>query len=110
MANDGATLVKRGSAVAGEQPNGVVAQYQLAGTNSAAVIGPYDSGTILGTTPPGKAGIKLISGVVQNATDLICNNAPLGNTLPSSTGVGLTPTRNVAQEASAGLSLAPQHE
>jgi hypothetical protein len=114
MALDGATLVKRGSAAAGEQPNGIVAPYQLSGEDGLAstAITPYDSGTILGTVPPGKAGIKLVSGVIQNATDLICNVSPLGNTLTSANrpqDLG-DPIVNTAQAASAGLSLAPEHE
>lgn len=117
MANDGALLVKRGNGTSGEQPNGIAAQYQLSGTAGLAStsITPYDSGTILGTVPPGKAGIKLVSGVIQNATDLICNSNPLGNTLTSTAGIGangepLIPVVNPAQLASAGLSLSPEHE
>ena len=113
----GATLVARGSAASGEQPNGEAKQYQLSGTNAAANIHPYDSGTILGTVPPGKPGIKLVDGTVQNATDLICNTNPLGNTLPSTTSevvAGVVqsgvPAVNAAQVESAGLSLAPQTE
>lgn len=91
-----------------------VAQYQLSSTNNSATITPYDSGTILGTTPPGKAGIKLVSGVIQNASDLTCDgsnpNDANGNALLASSGVGVVPTVNSAQLASAGLSLAPEHE
>jgi hypothetical protein len=43
-------------------------QYQLNGTNASATVTPYDSGTILGTVPPGKAGLKLIDGTIQKAT------------------------------------------
>jgi len=90
---------------------GKVAQYMLAGTTASTTIGPKDSGTILGTVPPGKAGIKLLDGTVQNAADLTVghNSEPL-NFLQSSTGTGLTPTVNAAQLASAGLSLSPQTE
>jgi hypothetical protein len=127
MALDGATLVARGSSAAGEQPNGIAAQYQLSGTNSAAVIHPPDTFSqvtaggpvlhIIGTVPPGKPGLVQRSGVIQNATDLICNSNPLGNTLTSTAsqvtpgldGSGV-PTVNPAQLASAGLSLAPEHE
>ena len=93
---------------------GKVAQYQLSGENNAAVIRPYDSGNILGTVPPGKPGIKLIDGTVQHATALTVT--PVGNdsqnflactTQPTALG---DPTVNPAQLASAGLSLAPQHE
>lgn len=92
---------------------GAVAQYQLKGTNSAATITPRDSGTILGTVPPGKAGIKQTSGVIQRAADLTVgqgsNNEPK-NFLESTTGTGLVPTQNAAQQASAGVSLAPETE
>lgn len=110
MSNNGATLVKRGTGAAGEQPNGIVAQYQLTGKNASATVGPYDSGTILGSPRPGQAAAKLVSGVIQNATDLICNVNPLGNTLPSTAGSGKVPTVNPAQATSAGLSLNPDHE
>jgi hypothetical protein len=94
--------------------DGKVAQYQLAGTTTTTTIGPYDSGTILGTVPPGKPGIKQIDGTVQNATDLTVT--PVGNdsqnflactSQPQASG---DPTVNSAQLASAGLSLAPQTE
>ena len=94
---------------------GAVAQYRLSGTNSSATIGPYDSGNILGTVPPGKAGIKQISGVIQNATTPM-TVTPSGTdpqnflsctSQPQASG---DPIENSAQHASAGLSLAPQHE
>jgi hypothetical protein len=117
MANDGGVLVARGTGASGEQPNGIVAQYQLAGTQTGTTIGPYDSGTILGTVPPGKPGLKQVNGTVQCATDLICNTNPLGNTLPSTASevvAGVVqsgvPAVNAAQVTSAGLSLSPEHE
>lgn len=112
MSLDGATLYARGSGQSGEQPNGKAEQYQKAGTTTGTNIHPYDSGNILGTVPPGKPGIKLTDGTVQRASDLLANNQPLGNTLTSSnrpTTLG-DPLVNVAQAASAGLSLAPQTE
>lgn len=107
-----AVLQARGAAASGQQPNGIVQQYQLAGTVASTTITPYDSGTILGTVPPGKAGIKLVSGVIQRATDLICDSTAgvTGNALVVTSGVGVVPTVNPAQLASAGLSLAPEHE
>jgi len=120
---DGATLVARGSAAAGEQPNPVAAQYQktaTAGLASTAITplatnkqmvlgGPVMN--ITGHQQPGNPVAKpLIDGVIQNSTDLLSNTLPLGNTLPSSTGVGLVPTQNPAQAQSAGLSLSPEHE
>jgi hypothetical protein len=66
---------------------------------------------ITGHQQPGNPVAKpLIDGVIQNSTDLLSNTLPLGNTLPSSTGVGLVPTQNPAQAQSAGLSLSPEHE
>lgn len=41
--------------------------YALAATQSATIT-PYDSGTILGTVPPGQVGLKLIDGTQQSAT------------------------------------------
>jgi hypothetical protein len=97
---------------------GATAQYQTAATTpgayNSANIHPFDSGTILGTVPPGKAGIKQIDGTIQNSTDpivagqLATNQAD--NFLSSSTGVGLVPTVNAAQVASAGKSMSPQTE
>jgi hypothetical protein len=112
MALNGATLVKRGTGAAGEQPNGIAAQYQLAGTKGLAstAIMPYDSGNIMGHVNPGKPAAKLVNGTIQNATDLICNNQPLGNTLPAVTGSGLVASENPVQTQTAGLSLAASHE
>ena len=122
MSLDGATLVARGSAVAGEQANGIAQQYEKAGITAGTDIHPTDNSkqvilngpvmTVIGTVPPGKAGITQIRGVIQQATDLICNNLPLGNTLPSSnqpTVQGI-PIENAAQAVTAGLSLAANHE
>jgi hypothetical protein len=98
---------------------GATAQYQKSGT----VAGAYDStqitpaaaaATIIGTVPPGKAGIRLTSPVIQNSTDPLVSgqlaNNQADNFLASTTGSGLTPTVNAAQLASAGKSLAPEHE
>ena len=93
---------------------GKVAQYELSGTNDSATIGPFDSGTVLGTVPPGKAGLKQISGVIQNATDLTVGGVTATNEslnfLESSTGTGKVPTVNTAQDPANGLSLSPEHE
>jgi hypothetical protein len=116
------------SSVLNAKTLGAAAQYQTAATTPGAYnstnIHPFDSGTILGTVPPGKPGIKQIDGTIQNATALIVDgtsgatgnalnstasqgpNGPLG--VPYSTGV--PPTVNAAQLESAGLSLAPQTE
>jgi len=114
MALDGAILYQRGTNQPGQQPNGRSAQYQLSGKNGLAStqITPYDSGSIVAVHGPGKAPGKLVNGTIQNATDLVCNSSPLGNTLTSSnqpTSLGV-PIVNPAQAASAGLSLSPEHE
>jgi hypothetical protein len=113
MALNGTLLIERETANAGAQVAGDAEVYQKSGTvGISANIHPYDSGTILGTVPPGKPGIKLVDGTIQSATKLVCNNGPLGNTLTSSnqpTALG-DPIVNPAQVASAGLSLAPQTE
>jgi len=85
----------------------------LSGTDATAVITSRDTGTILGTTPPGKPGIKLVDGTIQNAADLTVGYTSTNesqNFLPSTTGSGLVPTQNADQLASAGLSMAPEHE
>lgn len=92
-----------------------MAQYQIAGTTGTNGVTPRDTGTILGTTPPGKNGIKLVSGVVQRAADLTVDGTPgvTGNALlptQPTAGSGNRPTENTAQLASSGLSLSPQHE
>jgi hypothetical protein len=91
---------------------GSVAQYQSVGKSGVTGVTPRDSGNILGTVPPGKAGIKLVSGVIQNAADLAVDGTAgvTGNALLPTSGRGVTPTLNTAQAASAGLSLAPEHE
>jgi hypothetical protein len=116
MSLDGGTLEPAGSGVSGTQVKGITQQYQLAGTNAnldtSTAITPYDSGNILGHQNPGKTAEKLVSGVIQRSTSLLCNNSPLGNTLPSSnrpTTLG-DPLVNTAQTAVAGLSLSPAHE
>jgi hypothetical protein len=93
---------------------GITRQYQVSGVLGTGTVAPFDSGTILGTVPPGQPGIKLIDGTIQRSTDplvsgqLATNQAD--NFAASTTGVGLVPTVNPAQVASAGKSLSPQHE
>lgn len=41
--------------------------YELAAVKTATIT-PYDSGSILGTVPPGKTGLKLTDGTQQSAT------------------------------------------
>ena len=112
----GATLEPNGAGVAGQQPAGIVQQYQLAGTHSAVdtstAITPYDSGNILGTVPPGKAGLKLISGVIQRASCLLSDSTAgnCGNALLAVSGTGLVPTPPTGSQPADGLSQAPNTE
>ena len=110
-----AILEPVGSGVAGTQTQGVVKQYQLSGTGSSAstleVITPYDSGTILGNVPPGGTGEKLVSGVVQRASQIKSDGTVAGgNALLAVSGTGLVPTPPAGSTAADGLSQAPQHE
>jgi hypothetical protein len=120
-----ASLQPNGAAVSGQQPVGIVQQYQLAATNSnvdtSTGITPYDSGTILGTVPPGKAGIKLVSGVVQRAAQIVADGTAgaVGNALVSTynqvgsgaaAGFDGIPTPPTGSTAADGLSQAPEHE
>ena len=112
----GAVLEPAGSGVAGTQTKGVTKQYQKSGTSSSAstleTITPYDSGTILGTVPPGKAGIKLVSGVVQRSSQLLSDQTAgkVGNALVCVSGQGLIPTPPTGSQPADGLSQAPNTE
>ena len=111
-----AVLEPAGSGVAGTQTQGVVKQYQKSGTGSSAAtletITPYDSGTILGHVQPGGVGEKLVSGVVQRASQIKADGTAgaVGNALVSVNGVGVVPTPPAGSTAADGLSQAPQHE
>src|SRR6266496_6475491 len=96
----GAILEPAGAAqtpVAGLQIQGVTKQYQASGTGSAAstleTITPYDSGDILGHVQPGGSGEKLVSGVVQRASQVLADSTSgvVGNALVSVSGVGIVP-------------------
>jgi len=119
-----ATLEAAGSGVAGSQVKGVTAQYQLDATNGTAELSstsinpgggpsgvhPYDSGTILGNTPPGKPGEKLVNGTVQRSNVLI-TTGPNNNCLQStSTPNGGNPTEPVGSKKADGLSGSPSRE
>ena len=119
-----ATLEAAGSGVAGSQVKGVTAQYQLDATNGTAELSstsinpgggpsgvhPYDSGTILGTVPPGKPGIKLVDGTVQRSNVLI-TTGPNNNCLQSSYAVGGgNPIEPVGAKKADGLSGSPSRE
>lgn len=89
---------------------GAVKQYQLNATNSSATVTPYDSGSIIGHVQPGGSGEKLVSGVIQTATDLTADSTAgkVGNALLANQN-----GQNYSTDpftADAGLSLAPQHE
>lgn len=112
--------------------NSAAENNQTVGTGAPSPAGPYISkgtnNSIIGTVPPGKAGLPQISTVVQNATDLKCGIASVGgssnmadNWLPASTakvndttvpgaGAGGNVTPNAAQLDSAGQSLGPATE
>ena len=113
----GATLKAAGDTTSGVQVKGAVKMYQLDGVNDATAnaesITPYDSGNILGNTPPGKTGEKLVSGVVQRSSQLLVDGTAgvTGNALVPIYGVGVAPpTRPAGSFAADGLSQAPQHE
>jgi hypothetical protein len=100
---------------------GATEQYGQNNRGSAAFdstkITPRDSGSILGTVPPGKVGIKQTSGVIQDSTDPLVSGQLANNqadnflaSTPGAQGSGNAPTVNAAQLASAGKSLAPEHE
>lgn len=111
-----AVLEPAGSGVAGTQTQGVVKQYQASGTGSSAstveTITPYDSGTILGHVQPGGSGEKLVSGVVQRASQIKADSTAgeVGNALVPTSGEGVNPTAPTGSTAADGLSQAPQHE
>jgi hypothetical protein len=121
-----AILKPAGDLTSGVQVKGATKQYQASGINDATsnleTITPYDSGTILGTVPPGKAGIKLVSGVVQRSqAALLCDGTAgvVGDALTSTynlVGSGAAaghdgvPTKPAGCDASDGLSMAEQHE
>lgn len=112
-----AVLEPVGSGVAGVQPQGIVQQYQLAATHSnvdtSTAITPYDSGTILGHVQPGGSGEKLVSGVIQRATQIKADATAgnVGNALVSTySTANVDPVPPTGSHAADGLSQAPQHE
>ncbi len=119
-----ATLEAAGSGVAGSQVKGVTAQYQHDATSGTAELSstsinpgggpsgvhPYDSGTILGTVPPGKPGLKLVDGTVQRSNVLI-TTGPHNNCLqPSYATGGGSPTEPTGAKKADGLSGSPSRE
>jgi hypothetical protein len=119
MALPVAVLVPAGAGNTGQQVKGVTAQYQsdakqpgVAEVPNTSGVHPYDSGTILGTVPPGKAGIKLVAGIVQRSSQIISTQVAgsTGNALTCTSGVGVVPAPPAGSENVDGLSQAPQHE
>lgn len=99
-------------AIPAAKTTGAVAQYGLTGTNSSATITPYDSGNIIGTVPPGKSGIKLVDGTIQNATKLTVSSAQdaPGNAILAGQDANGQAAESSYQAPSAGLSLGANHE
>lgn len=104
---------------------GKTAQYQIDGKVTGGTVHPAGSlpalasSNVIGTVPPGKAGIVQISTVIQRSTDPLVsgqNPAPKGvnqadNFVANTAAVGQgIPTVNAAFTAAAGKSLAPEHE
>ena len=114
-----AILTAAGAGANGQQPAGVVAQYQLDGINGTIEhpvgtgVSPYDSGTILSQNRPGQVGEKLVDGTVQRRSQIVADSTPgaVGNALVSTYAVGGgIPTKPAGSSAADGLSQAPQHE
>lgn len=111
-----AELEEAGAGNPGQQPKGITQQYQKSATASnssgLSTIKGYDSGNILGTVPPGKAGLKLVDGTIQRSTQIISDGTAgaVGNALVSTSGVGLIPTPPAGSQPADGLSQAPNHE
>ena len=121
-----ATIYAAGSGQSGQQTQGVVAQYQLDGTNGTAELSatsvqpgggpsgitPYDSGTILGHVQPGGAGKKLVDGTIQRASSLIADSTSgvVGNAVQPTAGIGLLPIPPASSGQSKGLSSSPEGE
>ena len=116
-----AILEPNGAGASGQQPAGIVAQYQSDAIGGTTGVKPYDSGTILGTVPPGKAGLKLVNGTVQRAAQIVADSTagvvgnalvPTYNEVGSGAAAGFdgVPVPPAGSTASDGLSLAPQHE
>jgi len=122
-----ANLYAAGSGQVGQQVQGVVAQYQLDGTNGTSELSatsinpsggpsgvtPYDSGTILGTVPPGKPGLKLVDGTVQRASSIIADSTAgaLGNALTQTfSSLNTDPVGAIGTKKADGLSASPSRE
>ena len=110
-----AVLSAAGAGASGQQTAGVVAQYQADGTagtaeaaNLSTGVHPYDSGTIVVQTKPGQAAEKLVSGVVQRASQLVTDGTvPGGDHLNATSGTGVVPTLPSGCNQADGLSNFP---
>lgn len=118
-----AELEEVGAGNAGQQVQGVVAQYQSDAISGTAELGtgnggpsgvmPYDSGSILGTVPPGKPGLKLVDGTIQRASQLIADSTAgvVGNALVSTySTLNTDPVPPTGSQPADGLSQAPNTE
>lgn len=122
----GAILKPAGDATAGVQPKGVVKQYLASATGSSAstleTIQPGDGSSdgnsganIIGTVPPGKAGLRQVQPVIQRGSVLLdaATAGAVGNALvasyDSTAGHG-DPTPPTGSQPADGLSQAPNHE
>lgn len=111
-----AILKPAGDLTAGVQVVGAVKQYQIDGTTDSTsgleTVHPYDSGTILGTTPPGKAGLKLVDGTVQRRSVILADSTAgvVGNALVSTYSTASDPTPPAGSQPADGLSQAPNTE
>lgn len=118
----GATLKAGGDLTAGVQVVGAVKNYLLDAENDATAnaesITPYDSGNILGTVPPGKAGLKLVDGTQQRRSVMLADSTSgnVGNALVSvfnlvgsgaAAGQDGVPTPATGSQPADGLSQAP---
>lgn len=120
----GAILKPAGDLTAGVQVTGAIKQYQYDGINDATAnletITPGDGSSdgasganILGTVPPGQAGIRQVSPVVQRAAVLLVDGTAgnVGNALVSDySTLNTDPVPPTGSAAADGLSQAPQHE
>lgn len=113
-----AVLQAAGANAPGQQPEGITAQYQSDGisgtkeTPNTSGVHPYDSGSIVINTKPGKPPEKLVAGIVQRSSQLVCTQVPgsTGNALTPTYGVGVVPTVPAGSNVVDGLSQAPNHE
>jgi len=120
-----AILKPAGDLTAGVQVVGAVKQYEYSGINNATsaleTILPGDGSkdgasgaNIIGTVPPGKAGIRQVTPTIQRRAVILADgtSGATGNALvPVATSVDpFVPTAPAGSTAADGLSQAPEHE